>query len=287
MVVANRNRSFGSGLDGSGPLECRDTTAPPTQHSLTAYADGLSRQVRGRVVRVRELPPQQEDSDHDKEAGWWAEKQENEEAEAVGALSVDLQVDSVEEVTPDVSQMVSETGGVRINVIADKPTKGSIVAATANGLTPAANPGALPTLKCGDIVEAPMRLKLAEYYRDPGAWQYADYLLAQGIGAHASVRASKVMVLDEARSRPATQIDQAAQLQCRVFAAQSWASGRVLGYVHSKANRRLLKVLQLSPDDAGMLNAMLFGDRAGLNKSQRVDSNAPAHSICSSFRECT
>jgi competence protein ComEC len=242
---------------------------PPTQHSLTAYADGLSRQVRGHVVRVRELPPQQEDSDHDKEAGWWAEKEENDEAEAVGALSVDLQVDSIEEVTPDVSQMVPEMGGVRMNVIAEKPPKSSAVA-TANGLTSTASLGALPTLKCGDIVEAPMRLKLAEYYRDPGAWQYADYLLAQGIGAHASVRASKVMVLDEARLGLATPTDQTAQWQCRVFAAQSWASGRVLGYVHSKANRRLPKALRLSLDDAGMLNAMLFGDRAGLNKTQRV-----------------
>jgi competence protein ComEC len=191
MVAANHNRSFGSGLDGSGPLGCGVQPLPSTQHSLTAYADGLSRQVRGLVVRVRELPPQQEDSNHDKEVGWWAEKEEDEEAAATGALSVDLQVDTVEEVTPDVSQMVPETGGVRMNVIADKPPKGSVVVTTTNGLAPAANPGALPTLKCGDIVEAPMRLKLAEYYRDPGAWQYADYLLSQGIGAHASVRASR------------------------------------------------------------------------------------------------
>jgi competence protein ComEC len=243
---------------------------PSTQHPLTAYADGLSRQVRGRVVRVRELPPQQEDSDHDKEVSWWAEKEEDEEAAAVGALWVDLQVDSVEEVTPDVSQMVPESGGVRMNVIADKPPKDSVAATTTNGLTTAASPAALPTLKCGDIVEAPMRLKLAEYYRDPGAWQYSDYLLAQGIGAHASVRASKIIVLDKAPPRLAIHTDRAAQWQCRVFAAQSWSSGRVLGYLHSKANRRLPTVLRLSPDDGGMLNAMLFGDRAGLNKSQRV-----------------
>ncbi len=115
-----------------------------------------------------------------------------------------------------------------------------------------------------------MRLKLAEYYRDPGAWQYADYLLAQGIGAHASVRASKVMVLDKTNSARSTPADPAAQWQCKIFTAQSWASGRVLGYVHSKANRRLPKIMRLSSDDAGMLNAMLFGDRAGLNKSQRV-----------------
>jgi competence protein ComEC len=242
---------------------------PPTQHALAAYADGLSRQVRGRVVRVRELPAQQEDSDHDKEAGWWPEKEEADEAAAIGALSIDIQVNSVEEITPDISRMVPETGGVRINVIADKPPKSDTVGTAKE--TPSLVPlQPLPTLKCGDIVEAPMRLKLAERYRDPGAWQYADYLLAQGIGAHASVRASKVMILDKADFAPGAQTDPAAQWQCKVFTAQSWASGRVLAYLHSKANRRLPRMMRLSSDDAGMLNAMLFGDRAGLNKSQRI-----------------
>ena len=100
-----------------------------------------------------------------------------------------------------------------------------------------------PTLRCGDIVEAPMRIKLPERYRDPGAWQYADYLLAQGIGAHASVRASKIALLNEPDASLATTTDRAAQLQCKIYAAQSWASRRVLGYVHSKANRRLPKLL--------------------------------------------
>jgi competence protein ComEC len=243
---------------------------PPTQHSLAAYADGLSRQVRGRVVRVRELPAaQQEDSDHDKETGWWPEKEEADEAAAIGALSIDVQVDSVEEVTPDISRMVPETGGVRMNIIADKPPK-SDATGTADGTSSLTALGPLPTLKCGDIVEAPMRLKLAERYRDPGAWQYADYLLAQGIGAHASVRASKVAVLSKTNVRSSAQVDSAAQWQCKIFTAQSWASGHVVGYVHSKANRRLPGIMRLNSDDAGMLNAMLFGDRAGLNKSQRV-----------------
>ena len=46
-----------------------------------------------------------------------------------------------------------------------------------------------------------MRLRVPERYRDPGAWQYADYLLGQGLGTHASVRASKVKLLDCARWR--------------------------------------------------------------------------------------
>jgi competence protein ComEC len=232
---------------------------PSTQHDLATYADGLSRQVRGRVTRVRELHPQYHDATQDKEVGWWPEKEADEEAATVGALSIDLQVDSIEEITPDISRMVPITGGVRMNII---PTSASVDNTSA---TPA-----LPTVHCGDLVEAPMRLGLAERYRDPGAWQYADYLLAQGIGAHASVRAAKVAILDDPATKLVAPADREAQWQCKIFAAQSWASGRVLGYVHSKANRRLPKILQLNQDDGGMLNAMLFGDRAGLNKTQRV-----------------
>jgi competence protein ComEC len=235
--------------------------APSTQHALSYYADGLSRQIRGRVVRVRELSPEHNDSDRDRETGWWPEKEADEEAATLGALSVDIEVDSVEEVTPDISRMVPMTGGVRLNVIADK--------LAGKGTPATALRQAFPTLQCGDLVEAPMRIKLAERYRDPGAWQYADYLLAQGIGAHASVRASKISQFDRSGGDPATHADRA-QLQCRIYAAQSWASGRVLDYVHSKTNRKLPKVMRLSQKDAGMLNAMLFGDRAGLNKTQRV-----------------
>ncbi len=236
--------------------------APSAQHALANYADGLSREIRGRVVRVRELPPQPNDSGRDQEAGWWPEKEADEEAAAASALSIDIHVDSIEEVTPDISRMVPVTGGVRLNVIADKlPSDGTRTTAVRQ---------TFPTLRCGDVVEVPVRIKLAERYRDPGAWQYADYLLAQGIGAHASVRASKISQLDQSTASLTTRADWAAQLQCRIYAAQSWASGRVVNYVHSKANRGLPGIMRLSQDDAGMLNAMLFGDRAGLNKVQRV-----------------
>src|SRR6266478_6726946 len=104
--------------------------------------------------------------------------------------------------------MVPITGGVRLNVREHKLPTNDIARVTAAQRV-------LPTLRCGDVVEAPMRIKLAERYRDPGAWQYADYLLAQGIGAHASVRVSKITQLDEADASHLTYVDRAAQLQCR------------------------------------------------------------------------
>jgi hypothetical protein len=169
--------------------------SPVPQTSLQSYADGLSRQVRGRVIRVRELPPRQKAADQDNDPAWWLEK----EPEAADAVSVDLQVEDVEYLTPDISRMVPVQGGVRVTVLA--------------------NAGSLPDLKCGDVIEGPMRLKVPERYRDPGAWQYADYLLAQGLGFHATVKASKVTMLGVG----------ARDLQCRVYAAQSWAADRLSG----------------------------------------------------------
>ncbi len=210
--------------------------SPVPQTALQSYADGLSRQVRGRVIRLRELPPRQKAVDQDNDPAWWLEK----EPGAADAVSVDLQVEDVEYLTPDISRMVPVPGGVRVTVLA--------------------NAGAVPDLKCGDVIEGPMRLKMPERYRDPGAWQYADYLLAQGLGFHATVKASKVTMLGEG----------ARDLQCRVYAAQSWAADRISGYVRSGANRRLPAALLLTNDDAGMLNAMLFGDRTGLNRALRL-----------------
>src|SRR5437868_6489074 len=103
--------------------------APSTQRALAIYADGLSRQIRGRVVRVRDLPPQY-DANRDQETGWAAEKEADDEAASSGALSVDIQVDSIEEVTPDISRMVPISGGVRLNVIADKRAGNGIASAT-------------------------------------------------------------------------------------------------------------------------------------------------------------
>ena len=44
----------------------------------------------------------------------------------------------------------------------------------------------------------------------------------------------------------------------------------MLAYAGSGVNRRLPKLLRLSADDAGMLNAMLFGDRMRLDQGLRL-----------------
>ena len=207
--------------------------APPSQHDLAANADGLSRTVRGHITRIRELPPHASTQDSDSDVNEW------EEDAAPQVLSFDLDLEAIEHLTPDTSQMLPIEGGVRITLS-----------------------GAAPTLHCGDVVEAPLRLRAPERYRDPGAWQYADYLAAQGIGAHASLDAWRLV--RESATNPAP------SFKCRLFAAQTWAASRLLAFAASRPDRLLPHFLRLTTDDAGMLNAMLFGDRDRLNHTLRL-----------------
>ena len=216
---------------GSGEMQ----PGAATQAKLRGFADGLSRTVQGRVMRVRALPPQAR-QDVDVEG--------YEEPEGSAGLSVDLGVEAVEEVTPDVSRMVPVAGGVRATVIAEQGKP-------------------MPQLRCGDVVEVAMRLKVPERFRDPGAWQYGDYLLDQGIGVHASVQAGRLAAGVSRRSGKAW------DLRCRVYAAQAWASGRMLAFTRSRANRVVPGAFRLTVGDAGTLDAMLFGDRLGLNREMR------------------
>jgi competence protein ComEC len=216
---------------------------PSPQSPLTPYADGLSRRVQAHIVRIRRLPtraPASPDTPYGDDA--WDEP-------GTPALSLDLDVTAIEEVTPDRSRMVPVRGGVRGTLLAT---------GAATGFAP----------HCGDAIEAPMRLRLPERYRDPGAWQLADYLLTQGteegipsgLSATGSVPANRVSLLPSS----------GATAHCRLFAAQTWAAERLAGYARSLSNRRLPRALRLTPDDAGMLGAMLFGDRTRLNHTLRA-----------------
>jgi len=224
--------------------------APPPQTALLSYADGLSRTVIGRVARVRDLPqraasdnPNGTDSDYDFDQ--W--EQTNSEPNTV----LDLALTSIENVTPDTARMVPIAGGVRATLFADRNHGHQQVEPQ-------------PPLRCGDLVEVSLRLHAPERYRDPGAWQYADYLLDQGIAATASAPVAKL------RTVAAEPTPLAATVQCHIYSAQSWAAVRLTNYTRSTANRRLPSPLRLSLDDAGMLNATLFGDRSSLDRQLRV-----------------
>lgn len=217
--------------------------SPDPQSTLLPFADDLSRTVVGRVTRIHPLPPRPAANiaanTADSEHTWQPPEPED---DAPQAEQVDLQLSEIEFLTPEVSTLVPITAGIRATLVTtpDAPS--------------------LPSLACGDRIEVQVRLRLPERYRDPGAWQYADYLLAQGIAAHGSARAEKLRLLAH---DPAT-------VACRLLAAQTWASSRLTRFAGSPVNRHLPPALRLSSDDTGMLAAMLFGDRAGLNHQLRL-----------------
>jgi competence protein ComEC len=213
----------------------------PSPHTeLIAYADGLSRTVQARVVRIRTLPAHSTSlvTGDDEDSDQWEEP-------ATPTTSIDLNLTSIEDITPSTARMAPIAGGIRATLFAAL-----------------AQPQ--PELHCGDLIAAPMRLRTPERYRDPGAWQFADYLIDQGIAATANIPAAKLQTI------PASSPTLSATLQCRIFAAQTWAAARLIAYAQSAPNRRLPALLRLIPDDAGMLNAMLFGDRSRLTRALRL-----------------
>jgi competence protein ComEC len=219
--------------------------APSPQTTLLAYADGLTRTVQARVVRIRTLPPRSGDATVDSDADGW------EDEPGAPTTSLDLAVTAIEDVTPSTSRMVPMTGGVRTTLFADRKSPSQVQPQ--------------PELHCGDLVQIPLRLRAPERYRDPGAWQYADYLLDQGIAASANASAAKLHTIPTSAPAPLSAV-----FSCRIYAAQTWAAQRLLAYTRSTPNRRLPAALRLTPDDAGMLNAMLFGDRTRLTHSLRL-----------------
>jgi len=206
------------------------------QSKLASYADGLSRTVRGRVVRVRELVPDNSVPDQQPNQPWALGPGEWEPMNGMPVRSVDLQVDEVEDVTPDVSTMDPVPGGIRVTLM-----------------------DAAPILTCGDVIEIPLRLRLPDVYRDPGAWSYSDYLLSQNIGAIASAHTQRLQIVGHT----------SAKWSCGLAAAQGWASGRLHALSSSEATPSFPAWLRLSQNDAAMLSAMLVGDRTQLNGQLR------------------
>ena len=120
--------------------------------------------------------------------------------------------------------------------------------------------GGVVPLGCGDVIEAPVRLREPEVYRDPARFSYADWLLGQGVGALGTAKVGMVRVVRQ--DRPG--------LRCRISAVQHWAATRLEDLPRAAPIRDLPGFMRLTPEDAGMLAAMLFGDRTALTAELRA-----------------
>jgi competence protein ComEC len=118
-----------------------------------------------------------------------------------------------------------------------------------------------PELHCGDVVESKVAMHLPEHYLDPGVWDSTAWLRGQGIGVIGSLRLSDLDVRPGRRG----------SFFCWLHSMQEAGSQRLLDFAGSTASAsRWPAWLRLSPADAGMLSAMILGDRTYLNREVRA-----------------
>ena len=113
----------------------------------------------------------------------------------------------------------------------------------------------LPALHCGDQVQASVAMHLPERYLDPGVWDATAWLRQQGIGVVGSLKSSAL-----------TQRPGHATFPCWLHSIQQSASQRLIDF----ANPSTTAWWRINRDDAGMLSAMILGDRTYLDHQARV-----------------
>jgi competence protein ComEC len=216
---------------------CAQIQPPPAStQTLHPYADALSRTVQGRVTRIRNLPAKPANTSIPTPS--FADDPTELAPTEPETQSLDLSLSAIEYLTPDISTLVPISGTIRITLT-----------------------GPPIPLACGQLLSIPLRLHPPDTYRTPGAFSYADYLLADDISLLASAKSSRATIL----STPPTP-----SIRCRIYAAQTWAAARLSTLTSYHANHLLPAALRLTPEDASMLNAMLFGDRSHLTHALRL-----------------
>jgi competence protein ComEC len=150
----------------------------------------------------------------------------------------------------------SESLDLRVASADGRPAAGGL-RATMYG--PADQP--FPVIHCGDQIRAPIAMHLPERYLDPGVWDATAWLRQQGIGVVGSLKVS-AMTLTSNHARGG--------FTCWLHSVQQAGSQRLIGFAGSSASSRLPPWLRLSYPDAGMLSAMILGDRTYLDHQARV-----------------
>ncbi len=207
----------------------------PQQHALQQLADGLTRDVRGTVIRVRTLPPPAHNLPHPAfEPNAW---------DRPTPTPPPTRNPSTSTSSPSSSSPPTSTSSSPPPAASASPSPARNSLSTAATSSPSPSASAPPTSTA-----------------TPAPGPTPTTSSREGIGATGSASSSHVQII---RSSTPT-------LRCRIFAAQAWASNRLQTFAASSASRHLPAALRLSPEDASMLNAMLFGDRTHLTHSLRL-----------------
>jgi competence protein ComEC len=110
--------------------------------------------------------------------------------------------------------------------------------------------GAAPDLHAGDEISILTQAKLPPFYRDEGAFDRRAYLAHQGIYLVATLRAPELM---------------------RKTGTAPLAISFEIAHVRRRLRETLDALFAKSPQEAGILRAMLLGDRSFVNRAESVD----------------
>ena len=155
---------------------------------------------------------------------------------------------------------LSESLDLRVASVDGRPLSGGL-RATLYG--PANQP--FPAIHCGDRIHALIALHVPERYLDPGVWDATAWLRQQGIGVVGSLKTSGITV----SARPGHGRERV-NFACWLHSVQQAGSQRLMDFAESSTGSSLPRWLLLSHADAGMLSAMVLGDRTYLDHQARV-----------------
>ncbi len=148
----------------------------------------------------------------------------------------------------------SESLDVRVASADSRPVSGGLRATV---YAPVDQP--FPVIHCGDQIQTKIAMHLPERYLDPGVWDATAWLRQQGIGVVGSLKASAVTLT---RGHGG--------FHCWLHAVQQAGSQRLIAFAGSSTASRLPRWMLLNESDAGMLSAMVLGDRTYLDHQARV-----------------
>ena len=114
-------------------------------------------------------------------------------------------------------------------------------------------------IHCGDRIFGKVAMHLPQRYRDPGVWDATEWLRGQGIGVVGSLKAPTLQI------KPGR-----GTFSCWLHSIQQRGSQRLIDFAAVSTASRLPQWLLLSRTDAGMLSAMILGDRTYLEHQDRV-----------------
>lgn len=207
-------------LTGALHIQVRGS-APRLDSSIQPYADRQELQLTGHVVRDGRL----------QQGGFDEIKQ-----------TVDVETEKIQ---TSAGQSDAIHSGIRLSIYSRRPSAETLEDIGGANTSPVP---AMPILHYGDRIRVSAKLKLPHNFRNPGAFDYNEYLADRGIAALGSAKSETLEIVP------------------------GFSGNRIAGW-RSRIHRGIVaKVHELwPPREAALIDAMVIGEEAFIDRDTRVD----------------